>query len=131
VENYRTRLEDQGLSQADVDKFAAQKTLELKQYRALTIARSESAIAALNGQNEAWQQAADDGVIDREVAVRVWVTTPDDIADHHPPSCADFDGATAKLGEPFVVTSGGQAHTVMMPPLHPNCRCSCALRGEG
>lgn len=123
VGKYRSKLVEQGMTKAEVDKFAQQYAAKLNQHRAMTIARTESAIAATAGQHEAWEQAAEQGLFDRATAKRVWITTPDDLADHDPPSCSDFDGAKATMDGSFSV----DGYSADRPPLHPGCRCAVGL----
>lgn len=123
VSRYRLQLLSQGMAAAEVKTFSAQYAAKLRQHRAMTIARTESAFAATAGQHEAWEQAADDGLFDRETARRVWITTPDDLAEHDAPSCSDFNDAKATMDGEFSV--GG--YTAKRPPLHPGCRCAVGL----
>jgi len=127
VTRHYDNLIEQGLTRRQALQGAATKSHELRQMRALMIARTEAAKAAHEGQAQSWEQAADQGVIDRDKARRVWVTTPDEHSDHDPPSCWDLDGQEVRLNEAFVISN----KSIMRPPLHPNCRCSVALRAEG
>lgn len=120
----------------DVGAAAAnQQAAHLRNARALMIARTESTFATTGGQLEAWEQAREDGLFHESRAVRVWITTPDDLADHAPPSCADLDGAEAPYGEGYSLDGSplfdATGAPLMGPPLHPNCRCSQSLRTEG
>lgn len=95
-------------------KRAAQ--LAVKQ-RALSIARTETIRASNEGQLQLWQQRIAKGLLP-PTSTRVWITTPDEKLC---PICAALDGGTVKMNELF---EGN--HKV--PPAHPNCRCTIALR---
>lgn len=123
VRKYRQRLADEGFTKGEVKQFASDYAAKLRQHRALTIARTEAAFAATAGQHEAWEQAAEQGLFVRSEARRVWITTPDDLAQHDPPSCSDFDGVKATMDGDFSIPG----YTAARPPLHPGCRCAVGL----
>lgn len=106
------------LNQARVDKMVDRYRERYVNYRANTIARTETIRAANAGQQEIWRQAAEQGVIDHETVERVWISSGDD---NTCDECDDLDGETAELGEEFMPG-------VFHPPLHPNCRCTTALQ---
>lgn len=117
VQNYRERAMHQGLTgdalEADVARYAQQLT----QARALNIARTEATFAAQSGQREAWEQAIEQGLVERGKARREWVAVIDDATDE---DCIALDGEIVGFDEPF--SSGN-----MGPPAHPGCRCVLAL----
>lgn len=84
--------------------------------RAKMIARTESIRAAHEGQRAAWDKARAAGLIPATMK-RQWIATPDE---KECPQCEALDGMERRMGKPF---PGG----VMMPPAHPNCRCTLAL----
>lgn len=104
------------LSVADVDRLAAQYSEKALAQRAITIARTETMRAAHDGQRALWNEAADQGLLDRSRTSRIWIVTPDD---RLCPECAPLDGVTV----PF----DGSFDGVEDPPLHPQCRCDIAL----
>ena len=85
--------------------------------RADLIARTETMIAANEGQRQGWGQAVDAGLLPED-ARRAWITTPGccDECDSLEGTEADLDG---EYPEP-----GGEG-----PPLHPNCRCTEGIVG--
>jgi len=102
---------------AKADKYAAQ----LLKVRSEAIARTETIRSAAEGQQAAWQDAANRGVLDRENTLRVWITSPDDrLCD----LCEPMEGQEVGLDEPFTV---GDGSTVMTPPAHVQCRCSTGI----
>lgn len=88
-------------------------------YRAEMIARTETISAVTEGQQEAWSQATDAGVLTGN-ELQLWVVTDDDALC---PICEPMDGETAPLGEPFNV----DGEDIDGPPAHPNCRCYLEL----
>lgn len=86
--------------------------------RAEVIARTESMMAANEGQREAWRQAVDNGWLD-ESTRRQWIASSDAC-----PECDALDGEEADLGGNYP-NDGGEG-----PPLHPNCRCTEGIAGD-
>lgn len=83
------------------------RRLKLMEHRARTIARTEVQRAANMGRYHAWEKSG-------KVEGKEWLTYFDD---RTCPICAGLDGERRKLSEPFSIG-------VMMPPAHPNCRCT-------
>ncbi len=84
--------------------------------RALTIARTETIRASNMGQQELWRAQRNGGRLTGHEQ-REWIVTPDD---RLCPQCAAMEGALAPFDQAF-------SNGVMVPPLHPNCRCTIAL----
>lgn len=80
--------------------------------RASQIARTETMMAANQGQRDAWVQAVDEGLLERD-AERVWIATEIGAC----PICEGLDGETTTLDGEYSDGSNG-------PPAHPNCRCT-------
>jgi len=80
---------------------------DARKWRLNTIARTEVIRASNYGRYEAWKKS---GV----VVGKEWVTAFDD---RTCPECASMDGDQAPLEKPF-------RNGVLMPPAHPNCRCT-------
>ena len=80
---------------------------DARKWRLNTIARTEVIRASNFGRFEAWKKS---GV----VVGKEWVTAFDD---RTCPECASMDGDQAPLEKPF-------RNGVLMPPAHPNCRCT-------
>lgn len=85
--------------------------------RAEVIARTESMMAANQGQREAWAQAADEGLLPVD-AQREWIATSEAC-----PECDALDGEVVGLDEQYP-NDGGDG-----PPAHPNCRCTEGISG--
>ena len=97
----------------EIDQFLGDEN------RAELIARTETMTAANAGQQEAWDQAVEDGFLTGEEK-QEWITTPDDKLC---PICTDMDGEQVGLDEQFDV----DGDLIDAPPAHPNCRCTIGL----
>lgn len=91
--------------------------------RAETIARTETMKASNVGQQQAWDQAVEQGLL-LGTEQQEWITTPDDKLC---PICESLDGQTVGLDESFSDDSGDEYDG---PPAHPNCRCTVGLSLE-
>lgn len=114
VQKYRAQLITNGLSLVNVRDQVEVYADTLLESRADTIARSEIMDALNNGQQLAWEQAQEDGILSTD-ATKEWITTPDELTC---PECEPMDGKTVPLDSEF---EGGD------PPLHPNCRCTIGI----
>jgi len=105
-----------GSIDAKVDKYKDR----LIKDRANNIARTESIFATSAGQAEIWEQAAEEGLYDRNGARKEWIVTPDD---RLCPFCEPLAGVRIPLAAQFQSDLG----PVDQPPLHPRCRCAMNL----
>jgi SPP1 gp7 family putative phage head morphogenesis protein len=112
----RDRLEEEGLSPAEIDDEISARSDEMLDERAEMIAHTESMRAANEGQLELWDQAVQDGYLTGDEQ-KMWIATPDVVVCDE---CEALDGETVGLDEDF---PDGD------PPLHPFCRCTVALAG--
>jgi hypothetical protein len=105
----------------DVDDLTSEITdLIGDDARAETIARTEVMTASNRGQQEAWSQAEDAGLLTGDEK-QVWIVTPDD---RLCPICEPLEGETAPLGGTFRV----EGDDIDGPPAHPRCRCTIGLQ---
>lgn len=100
---------------------AAQKYAEKQhRYRAMTIARTESAFAYNWGADEGIRQAQEEGYIGK--VVKKWLTSGDDSVC---PVCSALDGTVIGMDTGFEIKGQelfpGQH---MLPPAHPSCGCA-------
>lgn len=128
VTNYRAKVEgfiaDGAMSEAeglaDVSRYANQ----LRQARALMIARTEATDAQIAATFDAAAAAAEEGLFDPSTAEWKWDASPAacDL-------CAALDGVSAPYGEPAweVQHTNGTTETISGPTVHPNCTCSVTL----
>lgn len=114
------RLSSRGLTPAKVDAWVQRYEDRLLRQRADLIARTEILTAEHRGQLALWRQQAEAGLLP-DGTVKRWIVTPDD---RLCPACAAMDGQRRLIFEPF---DGGAYGPVIMPPLHPACRCAVAL----
>lgn len=113
-------VEDAFTQQFDVETLAGEiADLIGDDARAEMIARTETMDAANEGQQAAWDQAIDDGLLTGNEK-QEWIVTPDD---RLCPICEDVDGQTVGLDENFEV----DGDEIDGPPAHPNCRCTIGL----
>lgn len=128
VINLRKGLLSGGADLDFAERQAERYSKRLLKDRALTIARTETLKAANRGQQLAWTEARDKGIIPPDFGQR-WVVTPDD---RLCPRCAPMNGKVVQLGYLFRETQRGvlpsqrepvAGATVSSPPLHPRCRC--------
>lgn len=119
----RIRIPREGVSQALIDKRAAEYAKRLRQQRALLIARTETLTASNRGQKELWQQSLESGQLPADI-LREWIVTPDD---RLRPEHAAMAGQRRRLDEPFETPAGRR----LEPGEDPACRCAQGLvRGE-
>jgi Phage Mu protein F like protein len=106
-----------GLSQTHIDQMTERYEERFIQYRATTIARSESLRASNKGQRALWKQAQSKGLLGTKVK-RVWIVSGDaDTCE----DCMDLDGTVVGLDEEFApgIDDPGD--------VHPDDRCSQGL----
>ena len=107
----------QGEAQQVADAYRNQ----LIEVRAMTIARTEILAAQNVGELMSWLQAADNGFLDLNNALKEWVAGPDGWAGISICEvCLELAGQRVPV---LSVFSNGEA----TPPAHPNCRCSMSL----
>lgn len=114
------RLNSRGLTPERIDAWVERYRQRLRRQRAVLIARTEIVGAVNAGQLAAWRQAIAEGALPADARKR-WVVTPDD---RLCPRCRPLNGQERRLEEPFLAEDGAM---VLMPPLHPACRCVTVL----
>lgn len=126
LQGMRTRLEAQGKPAPEITRLLDQATRQGIQRRALTIARTESVRLAHMGSHQAWQSAVASGRVDVERLRRYWRVRAGACVEH----CGPIPGMNPEgvgLNEAFQTPDG----PVLLPPLHPSCRCSVTMRVRG
>ena len=101
-------------------------TRSLINRRAQNIARTETATAAHEGQQRAWQTAIDEGLLPQTTR-RYWIVTPDDRLRTSHAQIVVLNPGGVRIGEPFQTPFGPRLH----PPAEPNCRCGVGLLLQG
>lgn len=110
---YREELIDNGLSIDKVNEKVDAYSDELLSSRADSIARTEIMDALNAGQDEAFQQAQDDGLLSDNATKEIVLT--DDACDE---CVAIADDGPIPIADSFPDDG---------PPFHPNCRCTIAI----
>jgi phage portal protein BeeE len=112
---------DENVTASDAARRTAKYADRLLASRADMIARTEIMTAANKGQHEAWDQAADKGLISKGTTQRIWIVADDDRL------CDDCEqlGESEPIGLDDAFDNGGEQ--VDDPPAHPSCRCSQGL----
>lgn len=122
----RSRIAAGTVTEEFVEEMMSNYTRSLTNRRALNIARTETLRAAHGGQRESWRQAADAGVIPRDVR-RHWIVTPDERLREEHAAVIDMNPEGVGLDEPFETPLG----PVFDPPLDVLCRCGVGLEFTG
>ncbi|MDD5366917.1 MAG: hypothetical protein PHR30_16390 [Gallionellaceae bacterium] len=122
VINYRFTLLEEGRSPDEVARLAKRYATKLHKYRARTIARTEASKSASAGQQEAWRQAAEEGYLDPETVIKVWIASrKENMCD----VCAHELNQQRVVGlETAWSCSLGE---IARPPAHVCCLCRSAL----
>lgn len=107
-----------------IDRMVDRYEFSYRDYRALTIARTETTNAAAMGLQDAYEQAVARGAMPREAVRQFWQLALDEDTCKHCISVVDLNPDGVALGEPFDSDEG----PVTSPGLHPNCRCSLEMQ---
>lgn len=103
------------------DRFADGYKQRLVNARAKTIARTEIMTAQNQGRWLSWAQGVEQGFIPKN-AQKEWIAAPGfGPAPKTCDRCEPLNGLTAKWDEEF------PGANVLIPPLHPNCRCTAVI----
>lgn len=111
---YRTQIEETGLTQSRAQAAAERYAERLRKQRAMTIARTETIAAATIARVAGFEQAGENGLFDRSRAYLEWDAVQTDPKE----MCYLLDGTRVPLGSDF---------DGLLPPAHPNCRCTVNL----
>lgn len=115
-------LGDEGvddLSGEQVDQMVERYASRMLDFRANTIARTETINAARIGTQNAWVQASENGLLERSKIRQGWMVTPDDRLCIYCAAVPDLNPDGVPIGSQFKTPLG----PVDGPTLHPNCRC--------
>jgi hypothetical protein len=119
LKNYKVGLAEKGLPIENQVKYALAYEDKLLDYRAMSIARTETNFMINRGQLEVWRQGQDNGIIPKG-ATKVWEV------DGNPcPDCDDMDGEAVGLNDVWVMGDG----TICEVPQdsHPQCECTMSI----
>lgn len=124
-------LLDDGFDKEEALERADRYADKALKYRANLIATHETMVAANQGLNEGWSQAADQGLFNPKQAEVEWVVTDDD---RLCPTCEAMDGVRRPFDGTWTVTlfddkgnSYGTKQVSNVSESHPRCRCTSLL----
>ena len=135
VRRLRDELISQGITgerlETKVDRYAA----KLLRARAKTIARTEIIQAEVSGQRALWNEAALQGLFNRQTARRMWRTNHEGTTDRGNPTpcpiCTPMNNQTIAFSGVYTHPEMGDVNVfgevLHGPPLHPNCLCEEVL----
>lgn len=113
------------LTPEQIDKMVDAYARKYLKYRAETIARTESLRATNMGVQDAWRQAIDAGAAPESYVRRKWIVARDE---RTCPVCSAVPKMNGKYGVKFAMPFATPNGPVMLPPLHPDCRCTVVIR---
>lgn len=120
VDKYEKGLLAGKMDPSRASELASQYADRLLDYRAMSIGRTEVRLATNRGQLAVWQQAADQDLIDRSTARKVWVVDGDPCE-----ICEPMDGIAVPLESSWTLNTGD---TVDVPTeSHTHCECGMEL----
>lgn len=113
------------LKPEQIDKMVAAYQRKYLAYRSRTIARTEAIRTTNMGIQDAWQQALDKGAVKEDFTRKKWIVSADERLCQ---VCGPIPGLNPPKGikhqQSFMTPDGPQ----MLPPMHPNCRCTVFYR---
>lgn len=113
VMNYWQELQDRDLPMDKVNKLTDKYANELLTRRGEAIARTEILDALNSGQEAAWQQAQDKGLLSDDATKQLILS---------PNACEECQGIKEEGPVPI-----GEEFSEDGPPFHPLCRCTVAI----
>lgn len=121
-----SRIKAGTITEEFIESVQAIYTRSLINRRAQNISRTETATAAHEGQQRAWETAINDGLLP-DTTRRYWIVTPDDRLRPSHAQIPILNPEGVNIGEPFTTPFGPRLH----PPAEPNCRCGVGLLLRG
>lgn len=123
----RAQRDGTALTEQQIDTAVERYRQNYVQYRAETIARTESARNVHAGIDESMRQAIERGDVEAEQLVKEWIHAG---RGHSRPAHAAMDGKTVKWGELFELPTGARMRYPHDPSAgadeNANCRCTYA-----
>lgn len=108
-----------------IDKMVEAYARKYRQFRAQTIARTEALRATNFGVQDAWRQIIESGAAPEELVRRQWIVAKDERLCE---LCSPIPAMNPKKGVPFAQAFSTPSGPYMLPPIHPNCRCTVFIR---
>jgi hypothetical protein len=113
------------LTPAQIDKMTAAYAKKYRAFRARTIARTEALRATNMGVQEGWRQGILTGNVAEGLVRRRWIVARDERLCE---MCNSAVSMNPKIGVPFGAPFASLKGPVMLPPMHPQCRCTVWIR---
>lgn len=131
VMNLESQLLADGVSAERIKKQVEAYRAKLLRSRATTIARTEITNAAKVGRRAGWDEAAVNGLFNKQTATRRWVTNHEGETNRGNPTpcilCDPMDGQEIPYGgiyhHPILGGVDIFGEPLVYPSLHPNCLC--------
>ena len=124
VTRYREDLAGEGVTGERLEAKVERYSEKLLKSRAKTIARTEIIQAQVSGQRALWNEAANQGIFDRNTTKRIWRTHIDERTCE---ICQVMDGEEVMFNGVYTHPDLGNVNIfgdiLNGPPIHPNCRC--------
>lgn len=112
------------LTEEQIERMVAAYRRKYLRFRSEMIARSEALRAANAGALEQWRQAGEAGIIDPNLVRRKWLTAKDERTCPVCQPIPDMNKWGVGLNETFRTPAG----PMLLPPIHPDCRCTVLYR---
>lgn len=113
------------LKPEQIDKMVAAYERKYLRHRSETIARTEALRTTNFGVQDAWRQAIEGGKASESLVRRQWIVAKDERLCE---VCAPIPKMNHKRGVKFDQPFASPKGPVMLPPVHPNCRCTIFIR---
>lgn len=113
------------LTPAQIDKMVAAYERKYLRYRSEVIARTETMRTLNYGVQEGWRQIIEGGGASESLVRRRWSVAKDERLCE---VCAPIPRMNPKQGVAFGAPFSTPKGPVMLPPMHPNCRCSVFIK---
>lgn len=110
---------------AQIDKMVEAYARKYRQFRSQTIARTEALRSTNFGVQDAWRQIIESGAAPEELVRRQWIVARDERLCE---VCSPIPKMNPKKGVPFAQAFNTPNGLQMLPPMHPNCRCTVFIR---
>lgn len=123
LDNALGQAAERQLTAEQIDRMVGRYRERMLASRAENIARTETLRAANAAQETAWEQAAQQGLLNRATLRRQWLVTPDDRLCIWCAAVPEMNVGGVPMGGMFRTPLGPIAY----PPLHPQCRCVTIL----
>ena len=121
--NYVIGLKSKDLPDKKVQELSDAYYDKLLNYRAMTIARSESQFMLNHGQLEVWKEAHRSGLIPKE-STKVWEVDGNPCED-----CDEMDGEEVGINDVWIMGDGTACD--VPSDSHPNCQCVMTINMNG